>query len=262
MDGFGNVTDRTIRTREYDSLSPAEEGETITRTVTTFAPTPAEVDAWLIGLPRAVEVTSSAGCANGTDCIRGTQRRTTSFEYEPLTNLLRKATRAPELEGTGSSFFQVTELGRDAYGNVTSTITRDADGQTRESIIVFDLRGQFPIAVQQIGEGKIHHTQLRYDDRFGLLAVRADPNGIDETWSYDELGVERHHLGPVGERTTEYGGADLYDSELGQKIPAAFTMTRQQTGGSRIIEEYNSFGQPVRRVTSGLRGEPVFQEFL
>jgi RHS repeat-associated protein len=29
-----------------------------------------------------------------------------------------------------------------------------------------------------------------------------------------------------------------------------------------VIEEYNSFGQPVRRTTAGLRGEDVFQEFL
>jgi RHS repeat-associated protein len=251
VDAYGNVTDVSVT---GTSIAP----KTIHRD---FTPTAAELEAWLIGLQKTEHATSSAPwCHNEANCAAETRSRYSEIHYDAngLVHIVRRQPGDPNLERT-------TELGRDEFGNVTQVTVSDAQGNVRESGAIFDSRGLFPETFLRTGDGRTETTQVRYDDRFGTPTVSVDPNGIDRTWSYDEFGVQRTSHGPEGDHAFNYESADLSGFSLGGyqlALPSAYRVTSSKTGGQRIISDYNSFGQIVRRSVSGLLGAEVFEEFF
>jgi RHS repeat-associated protein len=260
LDAYGNATDETTTRTDYAyslgiaSLVPSSAA--VDHRSSTFTPTAAEVASWLISLPKTVTISSTPRCISSSDCAARTQERTTSITYYPDTGLSQVVTR----DSTDPSLSLTTEVIRDDRGNVTQVTSTDVNGDTRIGRTTFDTRHLFPVTTAAVADASEHVTQVRFDDRFGSLASMADPNGIDETWSYDEFGVMRAHSGPGGSETTDYQESDYQELADGFEIPASLKVTTNKLGGARLETEINSFGQVVRRKSFGFNGENVFEE--
>jgi RHS repeat-associated protein len=261
-DEYGNI--ENVHIVGLDVRDDAFEGDTLLDITRTFAPTPEQISEWLISLPQNETVFGRPRCS-GDECTAGARQRFTEFFYYDHTPLLHITTRDSNHPLTGLD----TELLReDGFGNVTGVISSVVQGDAREIAIGYDSRNLFPSTITRVAGGvEPQTTQLRFDDRTGAITARADPNGIDETWSYDELGVERKHYGPAGVRTTTYGAG--VRRELSDVIPggllidSAYSVTVTGIGGPEALveEEFNSFGQPVRRGHKGLNGKMVYEEY-
>lgn len=261
VDGYGNAIDElTTRTDYAYSLgisSLASSSATVDRRVSDFTPTASELESWLISLPKSRTVSSTPRCFSAAECAATRRERTTTFTYYPDTGLSHVTTR----DSADLSLRLVSEVVRDDRGNATQVTSTDANGDTRVSRTTFDQRRLFPVTSSVVGDGTEQVTQLRFDDRFGKLVSRADPNGIDETWSYDDFGVSRIHTGPGGSETFKYEEADYQELSDGFEVPASLKVTATKLGGRSSETEINSFGQVVRRKSSGFNGANVFEEF-
>lgn len=260
LDGYGNPTHEETTRTDYQfrlgisSLDP--QSTSVDSTVRDFTPTPAEIDDWLISLPKSIIVSSTPRCALASGCSNE-QHRVTSITYDPGTDLPHVITR----ESSDVSLWLQTEAVRDGHGNVTQVTATDGNGDTRTTTTSYDSRDLFPVTTSVVGYGVARTTQVRYDDRFGLLTSRADPNGIDETWSYDDFGVSRIHTGPGGRETLDYEISDYHETSDGFPLPSVLKVTASKAGGSRTESELNSFGQVVSRKSFGFNGANVFEEF-
>jgi RHS repeat-associated protein len=262
VDLYGNPVHETTTRTDWKAtsggLTSLDELTTTTDEVTrNFEPTPEEFQAWLISLPKSVAVESTPRCTSQSDCNARRRQRTTTYSYFPGTDLLKSEMRQPwdqELQLT-------TTVTRDTRGNVTGVVSTDFWGETREAATTFDSRHLFPVTTSSIGDGVSHTTQLRFDNRFGTLIARADPNGIDETWSIDARGVTRKHRGPRGEVTSDYESASFTTTADGFMLPAVLRVVTTKAGGGHTENEIDSFGQVVRSKTIGFGGEAVHQEF-
>jgi len=258
VDGFGNRTDLVSTAYDFELSSSTSPTPVVGSTSTyhvhdTFNPTPEEIDHWQISLLRAEDVTDQPRCYGGaTSCTTESRTRHTDFSYY-ANGELHTATRA-----AGDATAQVqTTLGRDGFGNVNQVDELDASGNLRSVSTAFDARGMFPISLTN---RRGHTTQVRYDDRFGKLSARVDANQIVETWSYDDFGILRNYHGPGGEQTTDYE-ADGTTSTFGFAVMGKYRVIKQQIGGDRLVQRFNSLGQLVARETSGLNGATVIEEF-
>jgi RHS repeat-associated protein len=246
-DPFGNITDQVVTAHDGSQWSPS--AETSVQLHREFDPTPQQVDDWLVGLVGR-EVATSTG-------IDGLQRiRTRELEYYD-NGLLHFVRREP---GGAEELVRNTELIRDGFGNVRAVVSIDGSENVRESSTTYDERHLFPITQTNVGEGTSLTSEVRYDDRFGTVIAEADPNGIDATRSFDELGVMRRSTGPDGVGQFDYGPIAPYVTSDGMPIPAAYRITSSREGGEATEVDLNSFGNPVRSKRAGLRGELVYEE--
>lgn len=258
-DVFGNITNENVISRDLlGPNNPVPLSETVANVTRHFEITEADVNDWLISLPKQIFVSSTPRCSSPQECTAKTKIRHTSIEYYPETTLPRKIDRELGMVELDRS----TELIRDEFGNVREITASEATtGALRRTSINYDERALFPISTNAIGEGKVLTTQVRYDDRFGTVVAEADPNGIDSTWSYDEFGVLRRYRGPSGEHHVDYVAMTPYTTISGFPISAAYGVTSSEVGGETTEEHYNGLGQLVRRSSSGFNGVRVYEEF-
>jgi YD repeat-containing protein len=256
-DAYGNVVEERITADDLSANGTAVPGsQTKKRIQTKFEPTAPELASWLISLPKERTIDDTPRCSGAIDCLQKTQQRVQTLSYYPDTDLLHFSYRQP-----GDPSLQLTtELERDEKGNVTGVTLTNAEGDVREVTSEFDQRGLYPISLTRVGEATTQTTQVRLDDRFGTPVAQADPNGIDQTWSYDAFGVQRRHRGPSGSSQIDYAASDFYQTADGFDLPAAYRVVAAQVGGERVEQEYNSFGRLVRRKTFGFKGAEVFEE--
>jgi RHS repeat-associated protein len=246
-DAFGNITDQLVTAYDGSQWSPS--AETSVQLHREFDPTPQQVEDWLVGLVGR-EVATSTG-------IDGLQRtRTRELEYYD-NGLLHFVRREP---GGAEELVRNTELIRDDFGNVRAVVSIDGSENVRESSTTYDERHLFPITQTNVGEGTSHTSEIRYDDRFGTVIAEADPNGIDATRSFDELGVLRRSTGPDGVGQFDYGPIAPYVTSDGMPIAASYRITSSREGGEATEVDLDSFGKPVRSKRAGLRGELVYEE--
>lgn len=256
-DGYGNVTSDTVTSQDLAAnLSPIAGSQTKTTTTTTFSPTAGEVSSWLVGLAKNRVIESTPRCATTAECNSKTRRREQTFTYFANRTNLLTASRG---QSTESAIFSKTTFVRDSYGNVTESNTV-GNGVTRTSKVSYDARGIFPISSTEVGDAVSLTSQMRFDDRFGEVIVQADPNGIDETRSFDDFGALRTYRGPSGEGANTYAASDFFVSD-GHDIPAAYVFTTTRQGGSAAETHVDSFGRIVRRKSKGFEGTDVFEEF-
>jgi RHS repeat-associated protein len=118
------------------------------------------------------------------------------------------------------------------------------------------------LTVTRVSADGSQTTQVRFDDRFGKAAAIADPNGIDQTWSYDELGIQRIHRGPTGQSDTTYA-LGTPRTINGVFVESTYSVTVAKVGGplATATDEFNSFGQIVRHAHTGLGGNEVSEEY-
>ena len=258
VDGFGNRTDHVVTTSDFDlsnttSPTPVPGSTSTYHAHYTFNPTGDEIGIWQVSLLKAEDVTDQPRCYGGaTSCNSESRTRHMDYTYYP-SGRLHTVTRA-----AGDVTAQVeTTLGRDSFGNVNQVDVLDASGNLRSMTIGFDDRGLFPSSkTNQLGQT----TQVRYDDRFGKMTVRVDPNEIAETWSYDDFGVLRDYQGPGGEEKTDYE-PDGTTSAFGFAVMAKYRIIKRVAGGATSVQRFNSLGQLVANETSGLNGATVIEEF-
>jgi RHS repeat-associated protein len=259
-DQFGNVIVHVIGSEDLQGApvpTPIAGSRTEVRVLTTFSPTAEEVNDWLISLPKVRDIFADPRCSIPGGCLSETKSRSTRFTYYPGIGLVHTIDREP----IRPELARNTELFYDDAGNLTDVIVIDEDGNERHRATFYDERLLFPTAASALGGPVALTTQVRFDERFGALTARADPNGIDETHSYDEFGIQRHYRGPDGESELYYEAADTYIGDVAFPLEAATRMVLSQEGGGETQEEYNSFGQLVARRSAGLLGAEVKQEF-
>jgi RHS repeat-associated protein len=245
VDGYGNMSHEDVSGTDVPHTTLDQD----------FAPTAADRADWLISIPHTRDLTGwPANC--GDQCESGRRNRHADLAYYPHTNLLHTVHRAPGVPDQD----QLVTLGRNSAGNIEQVVMADLDGDTREVDFTYDDRQLFRTSVTRVG-GTSQTTKLRYDDRFGTLSVRVDPNGIDETWSYDDFGVLRLYHGPNGDGSTDYSSDDLHSSSTpAVAIFSNYKIVSTRAGGETTVGEYNVFGQPVRTMVTGLPGESCSPE--
>jgi RHS repeat-associated protein len=265
FDGFGNRTELTITEQDhtnehgYDDIEP---GSTSTLHVTrTFEPTSEEQEAWLIGLAKAETIDDQPRCPEkNAPCTGLAKTRHAEFSYWPGTTLLKQHVRERDDPTAG----RTTDYVYDDFGNLQSAESTIATGEKRSSTVGYDDEHLFPYSVtNRLG----HVTQVRYNSFFGTLSLKADPNGIDEAFGYDEFGVLRRTRGPSGSLSIDY---EPTDSHLGTQfptsavmtIPAAYRVIQSQLGGEISATEYDALGRVVQKSTTGLNGAQVTEEYV
>jgi RHS repeat-associated protein len=247
VDQFGNVIHTEV------------SGDDVARTIVDrdFTPLGNNYENWLISLENWQDTTSwPPYCAPG-GCDDQMRHRHQDFTYYPGTDLLWAVHRAPG----DQHLDRTTTLGRSDTGNVNQVVVTDLNGFRHEVDIAFDSGPLFPTAITRVGGGSRQTTEVRYDDRFGSMTTRVDPNGIDETWSYDDFGVMRLSHGPNGDGSVDYAPDDFYGmSQLAISIPANYQIRASQAGGETTLSEYNALGQLVRVQMTGLADVAVSEE--
>jgi len=258
VDAYGNVQDESVAGTDLAAITVHRD----------FTPNDAQKQNWLISLPNSEAVSSTApGCGDPATCDPTRRTRYQEFTYYPGTALLETIHRAPGQP----QYDRMTTLVRDDYGNVRQMSVADtATGETRLTQIDYDARGLFPISVTQFGGSQAQTTQVRFDDRFGTPTATADPNGIDETWSYDEFGRMRAHHGTDKDIVVDYSDDPYHEiATPSTSIYSKYAVTTTRVSptfeplpnAETTVEEYSSLGQLVRLQTTGLKDAPVFQEF-
>ncbi len=258
VDAYGNVQDVTIMGTDLATVTVHRD----------FTPTDAQKHDWLINLPNSESISSTApGCPDPDSCDATRRTRYQEFTYYPGTNLVETVHRAPGQP----AYDRFTAIDRDDYGNVrTTSVTDTAANETRVTHFDYDDRFLFPVSVTQIGGLRSQTTQVRFDDRFGSITAIADPNGIDETWSYDEFGRMRAHHGTDTDFVVAYSGDPYHEiATPSTSIYSKYAVTTTRVSPTfeplanpeTTVQEYDSVGQLVRLQTMGLKDATVFQEF-
>ncbi len=256
-DEYGNVVSATETSGDYPE-APLFGSQTSSQMTRVYDHSQTNLDAWLVGLVQDDFVTSTPRCTDSDGCAGHAQTRHLSYEYYPGTDLTHVITR--EKDSGIVALERRTTLTRDDFGNVTDARDEDLVNNVREHGTVYDDRGMFPINEIEIGEGKQLSWQVRYDDRFGQVVAVVDPNGIDQTFSYDEFGMQRIQLGPAGHEQIDYYPDDLHSTSNGVSIPAVYSVRVEKIGGDVSTIEYDNFGKALRTSTTGFSNETVFQE--
>jgi RHS repeat-associated protein len=246
VDQYNNVTHQDISGADFPHTTIDWD----------FTPTAGDESDWLISLAHSHDAVSvPANCTDNCDNL--TRHRHEVFTYYPHTGSLETIERAPGVP----ELDQLTTLGRTPNGNVNQVVTSDSSNDKREVDIGFDDRYLFPTSVVRVGGGSSQTTQVSYDDRYGAVGVRVDPNGIDQTWSYDDLGKLRLFHGPDGDGSIDYASDDAYSiPELSVLVAANYQVKTAKSGGEISVNEYNALGQLVRSEVTGLNGKDVSEE--
>ncbi len=212
-------------------------------------------------------------------CFAGTQTRTSAFEYDPTSGLLIREV----IEPGNSALCLVTTYVLDAYGNKTSTTTRNCNGTSSGGLTeapaptgdpVFTSRtataayaagsvvingvtytwnaGQFATsstnALNQ-GEARV------FDPRFGAPASLTGPNGITTGWTYDSFGRKASETRADG-TVTNWFYERCVDLPAGT-CPTTYGQYRVRvtvTGAPTTSTYYDSLAREIRAETQGFDG--------
>lgn len=215
-----------------------------------------DTSSWILGRLTNSSVTSTK--PSGTAPLSLT--RTFAFTYDPSTGLVTKEVAEP----SDSNLCLVNVHGYDAFGNRSSTTTRNCNGSAGEAAAptgdaVFPQRtsytsfnattanptaGQFPTsstnALSQV-------TSREFDSRFGAPTRIADPNSLSTQWSYDILGRK-------ATETRVDGTTSTWSWSLCGTCPAngRYFVTATTTGAPTANTYFDSLNRAIRSET-GLR---------
>lgn len=231
LDAYGNSTSTQQDDVELDQGVPTGR---VWRERTVVPAIDNIESSWLIGLPRRIEVTSTA--FDGQSATR-----TTTYDYYP-TGLLQTLVAEP---GGGADFELKTVYFRNAMG-LAERVERTGSGMTRAESTQYDgLEFQFPaVSFNAMG----HRTRFARHPGLGVIAVAEDPNGLVTTFRYDGFGRPRATLTPTGADKTFQYGADT----LGR-----MKITTSVAGGQQTITTLDNYGREVRRDVHGFDGSLI-----
>ena len=279
IDQYANVRDSTVT---ITSAGAPVATRTFHREYDDSA---SRVDAWLIALKTSETVEETIF---GTPSDHPTEERTTSWSYDDL-GLPSGQVREPGA-ALDSSLYRNTLITRtnDPYLNVRNvTVTGNwRDGSTtvagsRSTSFQYDEEG---IATRRA----IHHVGLncpvdlaltdtqdagfgascniedvRYDPRDGSLLGSVDAAGVGKRCAYDAFGRLRETSDAVSTVSVDYLDAthsfDLFTVGL---VPSQIEVAViNHTTGAESHQFLDALGRVVQTETTGLDGQPVFQEY-
>jgi RHS repeat-associated protein len=208
-------------------------------------------------------------------CFAGTQTRTSAFEYDPASGLLIREVIEPDT----SALCLVTTYQYDAYGNKTSTTTRNCNGTATGGLTeapaptgdpVFASRtsgtafaagsvvigattynwnaGQFATS----STNALNHPETRqFDPRFGSVVSLTGPNLLTTNWTYDSFGRKSSETRADGtitnwfyERCVDLAAGTC--PTLGQ-----YRVRVTATGAPTTSTYYDSLAREIRAETQG-----------
>ncbi|MFV8751899.1 SpvB/TcaC N-terminal domain-containing protein [Nannocystaceae bacterium ST9] len=189
-------------------------------------------DAWLIGLVTHETTTHLFGGDLAS--------RTSTHAYHVTTGALVLDVDEPDLPELRLSIKYV----HDAFGNVTSTTTSDAFGDSRTNAFGYDARGRFPITVTNaLG----HLTRMVWHDGLSLPHTAIDPNGIRQVLDVDGFG-----------RTT---GARVFAGNVPRGDDVAIEYLPPEGIGGLVIRS-TVLGQGQRTVVYDRLARPTVEHWL
>lgn len=178
----------------------------------------------------------------------------TTFVYDPKR---RPSTVTQEPGASDPTATLTTHIDEyDNFGNVESAHS-EGSGLTRSVAIGYDDLGIYP---QTFTNALGQVTQVRYDERFGLLETVVDPNGLADRFSYDGFGRLAAQKGPTTDVSINYAPTvfEIVNSVL---VEGAITSTAQVTGGPALTTTYNPAGEVVAESQTGFHGQEFRREF-
>jgi RHS repeat-associated protein len=279
VDAYGNVQS----SNESTSVSGVTQ---VFRThVATFDLSDTRINEWLIGL-KLNQVDGES--IFRTDSDKPDEVRETSWTYDDL-GLLSSATREPTESPNSSLRLQTTYRRRsdDVFQNVRSVeVTGNwQDGGSdpvlgrRVQSYQYDDQGMFVRrVVRHVGDDCPVDDQLKddvdtgfgttcmlvdttFDPRDATLLGRVDETGVGMQSAYDAFGRVRRTVSAAETKSFTYAAAEAsYDAEL-RSVPATTQMSEfNETTGASGTKSFDALGRTVQTETSGLDGEPIFQE--
>lgn len=201
--------------------------------------------------------------------------RTSAFEYDASGRLIREV-----IEPGNSSLCLAMTHAYDAFGNRTSTTTRNCNGTSSGGLTeapaptgaaVIETRtastqfasgsvtidgvthtypaGRFPTGVTNA----LAQTETRrFDPRFGGMVALTGPNALTTTWSYDRLGRKLSETRADGTSTNwTYALCGTSPNICGQSV------TVTATGMPASTTHFDSLSRPVRTEVQGFAGTLV-----
>ncbi len=206
---------------------------------------------WLINFPNAVTTESWPGAPGGSSIVQ-------DVTMSPRPNSVQPAaiTRFPN----DTDLTLTTAYGYDNDGHLTSTTVSGDHVTSRTTTVHFENPGdRYP---DQVENAEGHTTTFsRYDERFGNVAERGDPNGKQATWERDPFGRLRKHTNGDGvESTTVYGDCATGCSSVNGIVPA-LSVTRDSEIMPLEITYYDKLGRVLRYERESLDGSHSKRDF-
>lgn len=209
---------------------------------------------WLISLPQSTTEESEVV----TPFVSGKVKRTTTYDPDPLTGLLRGATLEPS---SGPASEIRLAILRNGAGQVVSTIASDTAGAARRSDVAYDdIDGTFPVrTIDAMG----YVTSTLYHPGLGVLAESTDPNGVRRRFRYDGFGHIRRVLAPQCTQGVDLTGKSCSGSsaiieDIAPTVSGAvFAVRASALGSPSTTVNYDGLGRVVRTDTTGFDGNLV-----
>ena len=144
--------------------------------------------------------------------------------------------------------------------NVVMSESTARGGASRSAIFQYDgNEHMLPVAVtNSLGQ----HRRYAYHPGLGVLAVEEDESGLQTVYHYDGFGRIRHRLAPSGEELDWSYAVSSSDPDGFANSDTLVRVRRQQTGGAKVLTEYNWLQKPtVRREFDRIDGKAVFENY-
>lgn len=200
---------------------------------------------WLIGMLKSRTLTASA--PNTPNLVKET-----SFEYEPITGVLKSETREPDKD----SLKITTSYGYGLFGNVKTILVTGPTFESRAETRQYDPSGRFLVSVTNaLGQSE----SRTFDPRHGTMTLLSGPNGVQTSWEYDAF----------GRKTNEYRADGtvsrwLYLSSAGVTptpvIGTSWILREDRSDGSFEIIGYDKLGQRLYVDRLGFDGTIIRQQ--
>lgn len=205
---------------------------------------------WLINFPESIRTESWRGAPGGEAIVQYTT-------LDPRANSLEPSviTRFPnDLELT-----LVTNYVYDANGRLRDTTISGDDVNTRTTSADFYSGERYP---WQITNAEGHTTSFgEYDERFGTVSERGDPNGKMATWERDPFGRLRKHTNGDGVETTTTYGSCAGSCPTINGVAPAFSVTRDSAITPVEKAYFDKLGRVLRTERQSLDGSFSNRDF-
>jgi RHS repeat-associated protein len=226
----------------------------------------------------------ATGHAQTTALPTATATRTSAFEYDAATGLLKAEVVEPGMP----DLCVRTEYTLDGYGNrVTSTVKNCSGASGAALFTVRSTKAAYAshnttaggatyvvpagTFIRSATNAKGQSETREHDPRFGSLSAQSGPNGLTTRWYYDDFGRKSLEIAPDGNRTVIRhcvisGQGDTSANSAGCATPAAkpalavsYVETQPTDAAGTAIGAYSrkysdALGRVIREETQGFDG--------